>query len=119
MSEAIVETATKNTVESKAEDETKSKGSAFVRTSKILFQLNGINQVKQTELSNFLDLCSDALNFYVVYFARYYQLDKLLFVHSKHKNNKVFDSNSNLTKLNSIFYDLIYDKEKNKYKFSL
>ena len=119
MSEAIVETATKNTVESKAEDETKSKGSAFVRTSKILFQLNGINQVKQTELSNFLDLCSDALNFYVVYFTRYYQLDKLLFVHSKYKNNKIFDSNSNLTKLNSIFYDLIYDKEKNKYKFSL
>ena len=92
---------------------------SFIRTSKILFKPNYTNQVKLDELSNFLDLCSDALNFYVVYFARYYQLDKLLFVHSKHKNNKIFDSNSNLTKLNSIFYDLIYDKEKNKYKFSL
>ena len=92
---------------------------SFIRTSKILFKPNYTNRVKLDELSNFLDLCSDALNFYVVYFARYYQLDKLLFVHSKHKNNKIFDSNSNLTKLNSIFYDLIYDKEKNKYKFSL
>ena len=92
---------------------------SFIRTSKILFKQNYTNQVKLDELSNFLDLCSDALNFYVVYFARYYQLDKLLFVHSKHKNNKIFDSNSNLTKLNSIFYDLVYDKEKNKYKFSL
>ena len=73
MSETIVEIATKNTVENKAKDEAKSKGSAFVRTSKILFQPNSINKVKQTELSNFLDLCSDALNFYTVYFARYYQ----------------------------------------------
>ena len=120
MSEAIVEIATKNTVESEAE--AKGKGSAFVRTSKILFEHSGsnnINQVKQTELSHFLDLCSDALSFYTVYFAKYYQLDKLLFIHSKHKNNKIFDSNSNLTKLNSIFYDLVHDKEKNKYKFSL
>ena len=115
MSEAIVEIATKNTVESKV------KGKAFVRTSKILFEPNDINQVKKAELSHFLDLCSDALNFYTVYFARYYQLDKLLFVPAKHKNNKIFaqESYSNLTKLNSIFYDLVHDKEKNKYKFSL
>ena len=92
---------------------------SFIRTSKILFKPNYTNQVKLDELSNFIDLCSDALNFYVVYFARYYQLDKLLFVHSKHKNNKIFASNSNLTKLNSIFYDLVHDKEKNKYKFNL
>ena len=92
---------------------------SFIRTSKILFKPNYTNRVKLDELSNFIDLCSDALNFYVVYFARYYQLDKLLFVHSKHKNNKIFDSNSNLTKLNSIFYDLVHDKEKNKYKFNL
>ena len=91
----------------------------FIRTSKILFEPNYTNQIKLDELSNFIDLCSDALNFYVVYFARYYQLDKLLFIHSKHKNNKIFDSNSNLTKLNSIFYDLVHDKDKNKYKFSL
>ena len=92
---------------------------SFIRTSKILFKPNYTNQVKLDELSNFIDLCSDALNFYVVYFAKYYQLDKLLFVHSKHKNNKIFASNSNLTKLNSIFYDLVHDKEKNKYKFNL
>ena len=92
---------------------------SFIRTSKILFKPNYTNQVKLDELSNFIDLCSDALNFYVVYFARYYQLDKLLFVHSKLKNNKIFASNSNLTKLNSIFYDLVHDKEKNKYKFNL
>ena len=90
----------------------------FIRTSKILFKPNYTNQIKLDELSNFLDLCSDALNFYVVYFAKYYQLDKLLFVDAKDKNNKIFDPNSNLTKLNNIFYDLVYDKEKNKYKFS-
>ena len=79
--------------------------------------------MKLDELSNFLDLCSNALNFYVIYFARYHQLDKLLFVPAKHKNNKIFASTkqscSNLTKLNNIFYDLVYDKEKNKYKFNL
>ena len=91
----------------------------FIRTSKILFEPNCTNQVKLDELSNFLDLCSDALNFYTVYFARYHQLDKLLFVHAKHKNNKIFDFDSNLTKLNNIFYDLVHDKEKNKDKFTL
>lgn len=90
----------------------------FIRTSKILFKPNYTNQIKLDELSNFLDLCSDALNFYVVYFAKHYQLDELLFVPAKHKNNKIFNPNSNLTKLNNIFYDLVYDKEKNKYKFS-
>ena len=99
--------------------ESKDNSVAFVRTSKILFVSNKINQGKHIELSSFLDFCSDALIFYTVYFARYYQLDKLLFVSAKHKNNKIFDSNSNLTKLNSIFYDLVHDKEKNKYKFSL
>ena len=37
---------------------------SFIRTSKILFspnKPNGINHVKQTELSDFIDLCSDAL----------------------------------------------------------
>ena len=119
MSEAIVETATKNTVESEAEAKDENKGSAFIRTSKILFESNNTNQIKLDELSNFIDLCSDALNFYVVYFARYHQLDKLLFVHAKHKNNKIFDFGSNLTKLNNIFYDLVHDKEKNKDKFTL
>ena len=123
MNEAIIETATKNTVESEAEAKDENKGSAFIRTSKILFESNNTNQVKLDELSNFLDLCSDALNFYVIYFARYHQLDKLLFVPAKHKNNKIFASTkqscSNLTKLNNIFYDLVYDKEKNKYKFNL
>ena len=88
----------------------------FIRTSKILFDPNYTNQIKLDELSNFLDLCSNALNFYVIYFARYHQLDKLLFVPAKHKNNKIFASTkqscSNLTKLNNIFYDLVYDKEK-------
>ena len=123
MNEAIIETATKNTVESEAEAKDENKGSAFIRTSKILFESNNTNQVKLDELSNFLDLCSNALNFYVIYFARYHQLDKLLFVPAKHKNNKIFASTkqscSNLTKLNNIFYDLVYDKEKNKYKFNL
>ena len=92
---------------------------SFIRTSKILFKPNGINQVKQTELSNFIDLCSDALHFYVVYFAKYYELDKLLFVGAKDKNNKIFDPNSNLTKLNNIFYELRYDKKKNRDCFGL
>ena len=123
MNESIIETATKNTVESEAEAKDENKSSAFIRTSKILFESNNTNQVKLDELSNFLDLCSNALNFYVIYFARYHQLDKLLFVPAKHKNNKIFASTkqscSNLTKLNNIFYDLVYDKEKNKYKFNL
>ena len=102
-----------------AETKVKGASSAFVRTSKILFKPNYTNQIKLDELSNFIDLCSDALNFYVVYFARYHQLDKLLFVHAKNKNNKNFDFDSNLTKLNNIFYDLVHDKEKNKDKFTL
>ena len=92
---------------------------SFIRTSKILFSPNNINQVKQTELSNFIDLCSDALNFYVIYFAKYYELDKLLFVSAKDKNNKIFDPNSNLTKLNNIFYELRYDEKKNRDCFGL
>ena len=95
---------------------------SFIRTSKILFspnKLNGINHVKQTELSDFIDLCSDALHFYVVYFAKYYELDKLLFVGTKDKNNKIFASNSNLTKLNNIFYELRYDEKKNRDCFGL
>lgn len=93
---------------------------SFIRTSKILFKPNYTNQIKLDELSNFLDLCSDALNFYIVYFAKYHQLDKLLFVPVKYKNNQIFadETRSNLTKLNNIFYDLVYDKNKNKYKFS-
>lgn len=119
-----------STVESKAKLGAKreSKGStstsltkltSFVRTSKILFEPNCINQVKQTELSNFIDLCSDALHFHVVYFAKYYELEKLLFVGAKDKNNKIFDPNSNLTKLNNIFYELRYDEKKNKDCFNL
>ena len=119
MSEVAIVAET--TEKSKIAAETKVKGasSAFVRTSKILFKPNYTNQIKLDELSNFIDLCIDALNFYVVYFARYHQLDKLLFVHAKHKNNKIFDFGSNLTKLNNIFYDLVHDKEKNKDKFTL
>ena len=119
MSEVAIVAET--TEKSKIAAETKVKGasSAFVRTSKILFKPNYTNQIKLDELSNFIDLCSDALNFYVVYFARYHQLDKLLFVHAKHKNNKIFDFGSNLTKLNNIFYDLVHDKEKNKDNFTL
>ena len=113
----VAETTDKRAVT--AEAKVKGVSSAFVRTSKILFKPNYTNQVKLDELSNFLDLCSDALNFYIVYFARYHQLDKLLFVHAKHKNNKIFDFGSNLTKLNNIFYDLAHDKEKNKDKFTL
>ena len=110
-----------NTVENKAKLETKreSKVSTFVRTSKILFRPNSINQMKQTELSHFIDLCSDALHFYVVYFAKYYELDKLLFVGAKDKNNKIFAQNSNLTKLNNIFYELRYDEKKNRDFFGL
>ena len=115
----------KVTVNSETETASKAKGKAsktttsFIRTSKILFSPNSINQVKQTELSNFIDLCSDALHFYVVYFAKYYELDKLLFVGAKDKNNKIFDPNSNLTKLNNIFYELRYDEKKNRDCFGL
>lgn len=109
------ETASKAKAEGKASKTTTS----FIRTSKILFSPNSINQVKQTELSNFIDLCSDALHFYVVYFAKYYELDKLLFVGAKDKNNKIFDPNSNLTKLNNIFYELRYDEKKNRDCFGL
>ena len=70
-------------------------------------------------MSHFIDLCSDALHFYVVYFAKYYELDKLLFVGAKDKNNKIFDPNSNLTKLNNIFYELHYDEKKNRDCFGL
>lgn len=97
----------------------KNAATSFIRTSKILFISNSINQVKQTELSNFIDLCSDALHFYVVYFAKYYELDKLLFVGAKDKNNKIFALNSNLTKLNNIFYELRYDEKKNRDCFGL
>ena len=92
---------------------------AMLRTSKILFEPNCINQVKQTELSNFIDLCSESLHFYVVYFAKYYELDKLLFVGAKDKNNKIFAQNSNLTKLNNIFYELRYNEKKNRDCFGL
>ena len=125
MSVAKVKDLTTSTVESKAKLEAKREGKgsssafAMLRTSKILFEPNGINQVKQTELSNFIDLCSDALHFYVVYFAKYYELDKLLFVGAKDKNNKIFDPNSNLTKLNIIFYELRYDEKKNRDCFNL
>lgn len=119
-----------NTVENKAKLGAKREGkgststsltklTSFVRTSKILFKPNGINQVKQTELSHFIDLCSEALHFYVVYFAKYYELEKLLFVGAKDKNNKIFDPNSNLTKLNNIFYELRYDEKKNRDCFGL
>ena len=92
---------------------------SFIRTSKILFKPNYTNQIKLDELSNFIDLCSDALNFYVVYFAKYYELDKLLFVGAKDKNNKIFAQNSNLTKLNNIFYELRYDEKKKRDCFGL
>ena len=92
---------------------------SFIRTSKILFKPNYTNQIKLDELSNFIDLCSDALNFYVVYFAKYYELDKLLFVGAKDKNNKIFAPNSNLTKLNNIFYELRYDEKQNRDCFGL
>ena len=110
-----------NTVENKAKLEGKASKAttSFIRTSKILFKPNGINQVKQTELSHFIDLCSEALHFYVVYFAKYYELEKLLFVGAKDKNNKIFDPNSNLTKLNNIFYELRYDEKKNRDCFGL
>ena len=92
---------------------------SFIRTSKILFKPNCTNQVKLDELSDFIDLCNNALNFYVVYFAKYYELDKLLFVGAKDKNNKIFAPNSNLTKLNNIFYELRYDDKKNRDCFNL
>lgn len=92
---------------------------SFIRTSKILFKPNYTNQIKLDELSNFIDLCNDALHFYVVYFAKYYELDKLLFVGAKDKNNKIFAPNSNLTKLNNIFYELRYDEKKNRDCFGL
>ena len=93
---------------------------SFLRTSKILFRPNCTNQVKLDELSDFIDLCNNALNFYIVRFIEFYKLDELLFVNAKHKNKKLFSKKhcSNLTKLNNIFYDLVYDKEKNIYKFS-
>ena len=92
---------------------------SFIRTSKILFKPNYTNQIKLDELSNFIDLCNDALHFYVVYFAKYYELDKLLFIGAKDKNNKIFAPNSNLTKLNNIFYELRYDEKKNRDCFGL
>ena len=47
----------------KRQGESKDNSVAFVRTSKILFVSNKINQGKHIELSNFPDLCSDALSF--------------------------------------------------------
>lgn len=87
---------------------------SFLRTSKILFRPNFTNQVKLDELSDFIDLCNNALNFYIVRFIEFYKLDDLLFVNAKHKNKKLFSKKhcSNLIKLNNIFYDLVYDKEK-------
>ena len=91
---------------------------SFIRTSKILFKPNHTNQQKLKELTNFLDLCSDALNLYIIHFAKYYQLNELLFVNKKHKNKKIFAESSNLTQLNNIFYEKCFDKDKNKYYFS-
>ena len=82
---------------------------SFIRTSKILFKPNCTNQVKLDELSDFIDLCNNALNFYIVRFIEFYKLDELLFVNAKHKNKKLFSKkhSSNLTQLNNIFYELI------------
>ena len=82
---------------------------SFVRTSKILFKPNCTNQVKLDELSDFIDLCNNALNFYIVRFIEFYKLDELLFVNAKHKNKKLFSKKhcSNLTQLNNIFYELV------------
>ena len=81
----------------------------FIRTSKILFKPNCTNQVKLDELSDFIDLCNNALNFYIVRFIEFYKLDELLFVNAKHKNKKLFSKKhcSNLTQLNNIFYELV------------
>ena len=81
----------------------------FIRTSKILFKPNYTNQVKLDELSDFIDLCNNALNFYIVRFIEFYKLDELLFVNAKHKNKKLFSKKhcSNLTQLNNIFYELV------------
>ena len=82
---------------------------SFIRTSKILFKPNCTNQVKLDELSDFIDLCNNALNFYIVRFIEFNKLDELLFVNAKHKNKKLFSKKhcSNLTKLNNIFYELV------------
>ena len=82
---------------------------SFIRTSKILFRPNCTNQVKLDELSDFIDLCNNALNFYIVRFIEFYKLDELLFVNAKHKNKKLFSKKhcSNLTQLNNIFYELV------------
>lgn len=82
---------------------------SFIRTSKILFKPNCTNQVKLDELSDFIDLCNNALNFYIVRFIEFYKLDELLFVNAKHKNKKLFSKKhcSNLTQLNNIFYELV------------
>ena len=86
---------------------------SFLRTSKILFKPNCTNQVKLDELSDFIDLCNNALNFYIVRFIEFYKLDELLFVNAKHKNKKLFSKKhcSNLTKLNNIFYELVHSTE--------
>ena len=91
---------------------------SFIRTSKIFFKPNHTNQRKLKELTNFLDLCSDALNLYIIHFAKYYQLTELFFVNKKHKNKKIFAESSNLTQLNNIFYEKCFDKDKNEYYFS-
>ena len=86
---------------------------SFLRTSKILFKPNCTNQVKLDELSDFIDLCNNALNFYIVRFIEFYKLDELLFVNAKHKNKKLFSKKhcSNLNKLNNIFYELVDSTE--------
>lgn len=88
----------------------------FIRTSKILFAPN-INKGKLDEVSVFLDWCNDALNFYLVQFIDFYQLDKLLFVNVKHKNRKLFANESKLNQLNNIFYALCFDEVKEEYYF--
>ena len=99
----------------------------FIRTSKILFKPNDINQGKLNELASFIDLCNVALNFYIVNFIECYELDKLFAIKGGTKNanrltNKaIFSNESKLTILNSIFYELSQkdtnDKKEIKYCF--
>ena len=85
---------------------------SFIRTSKIIFKPNDINQGKLNELASFIDLCNVALNFYIVNFIECYELDKLFTIKSGTKNanrltNKaIFSNKSKLTILNNIFYEL-------------
>lgn len=67
----------------------------FIRTSKILFKPNDINQGKLNELASFIDLCNIALNFYIVNFIECYELDKLFAIKCglKKLTNKAIFSN--------------------------